>query len=58
MDDGQSADRTNFAPRYHAANVCDFDGSRLELVDKSGTSSASCPVAPPGLSRQGLLYGS
>jgi len=34
-DEGEPADRTYFAPGYYAANVADFDGSRLEFVHKA-----------------------
>jgi hypothetical protein len=35
IDQGKPADRTYFAPGYHAANVADFDGNRLEFVHKA-----------------------
>lgn len=35
QDEGGPADRTYFAPGYYAANVADFDGNRLEFVNKA-----------------------
>lgn len=34
-DDGAPGPRTYFADGYYAANVADFDGNRLEFVNKS-----------------------
>lgn len=35
QDDGGAGPRPNFGPGYYAANVTDFDGNRLEFVNKS-----------------------
>lgn len=35
QDDGPPAMRTYFSEGYYAANVVDFDGNRLEFVNKS-----------------------
>ena len=34
-DEGEPAVRAYFGPGYYAANVRDFDGNRLEIVNKS-----------------------
>ncbi|WP_067671663.1 VOC family protein [Nocardia miyunensis] len=34
-DDGGAGPRPHFGPGYYAANVTDFDGNRLEFVNKS-----------------------
>ncbi|MFI9387844.1 VOC family protein [Kutzneria sp. NPDC052558] len=34
-DDGGSGPRPHFGPGYYAANVADFNGNRLEIVNKS-----------------------
>jgi catechol 2,3-dioxygenase-like lactoylglutathione lyase family enzyme len=36
QDDGPPANRDHFGPGYYAANVVDFDGNRLEIVNKAG----------------------
>ena len=36
QDDGGSGPRPHFGPGYYAANVTDFDGNRLEIVNKRG----------------------
>ena len=35
QDDGGAGPRPHFFPGYYAANVADFDGNRLEFVNKS-----------------------
>src|SRR5215467_7230757 len=35
VDEGEPADRTYFARGYYAATVADFDGNRLEFVNKA-----------------------
>jgi hypothetical protein len=35
QDDGGAGPRPHFGPGYYAANVTDFDGNRLEFVNKS-----------------------